>query len=35
MDGVGVIVVCYQYILVALAGCKWEPYFLVRVTFFC
>ena len=33
MDGVGVIVVCYQYILGALAGCNWEPSCLVRVVF--
>ena len=35
MDGVGVIMVCYQYMLVALAGCNWEPSYLVRVKFPC
>ena len=35
MDGVGFIMICYQYILVALAGCNWEPSCLVRVKFSC
>ena len=33
MDGVGVIVVRYQYIFVALSVCNWEPSCLVRVNF--
>ena len=33
MDGVGIIMVCYQYILVALDGCNWEPSCLVHIIF--
>ena len=33
MDGVGVIMVADQDILVDLSGCNWEPSCLVRVTF--
>ena len=33
MDGVELIIVCYHYILVAVAGCNWEPSYLVRVIF--
>ena len=33
MDRVGVIVVCYHYIRVLLAGCNWVPSCLVHVNF--
>ena len=35
MDGVGVIMIGDQDILVALAGCNWEPSCLVRIKFSC
>ena len=35
MDSVEFVVVCYQYILVSLDGCNWEPSCLVRVNFPC